>query len=122
MEHTMSNRRPRRRHHQWQLLIDKYNSQTELSQEQFCRAEDLSVGTFRKWFYKLASESRRAQPSNQRQCAPDVSGFEAVTIRPSEQTSSDCCLELPGNVRLHTQTLPSVEYLQNLVKVFGYGH
>lgn len=122
----MPNRQPRRSHDQWQSLIEKFTSQSNHSQQQFCEAEKLSLATFRKWLYKIAAENRSTENSNQLSTKPvskpTVGGFESIAIRPSAHLTSGCCLELPGNLRLHTQSLPSVEYLQNLVKVFGYGH
>jgi len=122
----MPGRQPRRSHEQWQSLIEKFTSQTELSQQQFCETELLCLATFRKWLYIFSGKNRYAEQSNQplvqQTSEPPISGFEAVAIRPSEHLTSGCCLELPGNVRLHTQSLPSVEYLENLVKAFGYGH
>lgn len=123
----MPNRQPRRSHEQWQCLIDQFNNRTDLTHQQFCQAEGISVGTFRKHLY--ASTTRPARPAkvNRSSTGPvttqsSTGHFGPVKIRASEHLSGVSCLELPGNIRLHTQSLPSAEYLHNLVKVLGFGH
>lgn len=121
----MTARKPQRSRKQWQFYIHKYN-QGSLTLEQFCEAEDLTVATFRKWRYKLASghqaKSRPEARSHVSQPESAAAGFGPVTISPSNIPSGGCCLELPGNVRLHTPGIPPVEYLHQLVRVFGHGH
>jgi len=120
----MQHRHPRKSHQQWKSLIDKFHNQSELTRQQFCDTEQLSLRTFQKWLYKFAAQERNAAaPAGQstRKAAQNTPpAFGPVMIRPSSQLALGCCMELPGNVLLHTQSLPSVEYLQNLVKVFGY--
>lgn len=124
----MPTRHPRRSHQQWQIYLEKFRNQNTLTQQQFCEAEGLSLGTFRKHLYR--SSSNTAHPGG-RSCAQlkpvrgttaDTGHFAAVTIRDTGRLPSGSCLELPGNIRLHTQSMPSAEYLHNLVKAFGHGH
>jgi hypothetical protein len=121
----MTVRKPQRSRKQWQGYNHKFN-QGSLTLEQFCEAEDLTVATFRKWRYKLAShdpaKSRPEEHAQVSQPKSTAAGFGPITISQSTIPSGGCCLELPGNVRLHTQSIPSVEYLHQLVRVFGYGH
>lgn len=122
----MPKHQPRKSHYEWQLLIKEFRKQTELTQQQFCESQQISLGTFRKWLYKPTELNTGATGADQRTAKQitkhPASGFEAVSLHHSNLSVSGCCLELPGNVRLHTQSLPSIEYLQNLVKVLGYGH
>ena len=120
----MRNRQPRKSREQWKSLIEKFHNQSELTQQQFCDAEQLALGTFKKWLYKFAAQDRSALVPAQ-QSTPATPGsatpaFGPVTISSPTVFPSGCCMELPGNVLLHTQSLPSVEYLVNLVKVFGH--
>lgn len=123
----MPTRQPRRTHQQWQIYLEKFRSQNKLTQQQFCEAEGLSLGTFRKHLYRSSSNTAAAggrccaQPKSTRATA-DTGHFAAVTIRDTGSLPSGNCLELPGNIRLHTQSMPSAEYLHNLVKAFGHGH
>ena len=121
----MSARQPRRSHQQWRSYIDKFRNQRKLSQQQFCQAEGLSLGTFRKHLYRAPAAvhvGHKAAPPKPTRSAADTGHFGPVTIRDTGVLTTGACLELPGNIRLHTQSLPSVEYLNNLVKVFGHGH
>lgn len=120
----MTTRHPRRSHQQWQRYIDKYRNQSDLTQQQFCQREDLSLGTFRKHLYRSPTNAtcRPSSQSKPTQSTANTGHFRAVTIRDSEQLHAGSCLELPGNIRLHMQSLPSAEYLHNLLKVFGHGH
>lgn len=124
----MPNRHPRKSQQQWQCLIDKFRSQTDLTQQQFCQSESLSLGTFRKWLYSSPTSSTR--PGKQSSSGgeplvksqPGAGNFGPVTIRSAERSITESCLELPGNIRLHTQSMPSAEYLHNLVRIFSHGH
>ena len=123
----MPARHPRRSHEQWQTYIEKFRRQRTLTQQQFCADEDLSLGTFRKHLYRSSSNKARAGARNSQQPklvrdSADTSRFAPVTIRNTEHLPSGSCLELPGNIRLHTQSMPSAEYLHQLVKVFGHEH
>lgn len=123
----MPTRHSRRTHQQWQAYLEKFRSQNTLTQQQFCEAEGLSLGTFRKHLYRCSSTAARKGGRNCAQLKParataDTGHFAAVTIRDTGCLPSGSCLELPGNIRLHTQSMPSAEYLHNLVKVFGHGH
>jgi len=40
---------------EWRRLVAEYDGSTE-TQEAFCEARDVSLGTFRYWKYKLAKE------------------------------------------------------------------
>ena len=123
----MPTRQPRRSHEQWQSFIEKFKNQADLTQQQFCQAEGLSLGTFRKHLYRSPSGATRARKQN-----PSLSksvhsrsgpgSFGPVTIRDTEHLPEGSCLELPGNIRLHTQSMPSAEFLHNLVKVLGHEH
>ena len=123
----MPTRHPRRTHQQWQTYLSKFRNQNTLTQQEFCEAEGLSLVTFRKHLYRCSSNTAPpggrscAQPKSTRVTA-DTGHFAAVTIRDTEHLPSGSCLELPGNIRLHTQSMPSAEYLHNLVKAFGHGH
>lgn len=121
----MQPRQPRRSHQQWHTLIEKFKH-SGLTQQQFCEAEHLTLATFRKWFYKHTASNQgtdEMSPSFKRQePKPASTGFGPVTISPSPHLPGGACLELPGNVRLHTQSIPPVEYLKTLVELFGNGH
>lgn len=120
----MQPRQPRRNRQQWKSLIEKFHNQNELSRQRFCDAEQLSLGTFQKWLYRFATQEPPTTAPQQQQSIhktdeAEAAAFGPVMISPSGELPSACCMELPGNVMLHTQSLPSVEYLQNLVKAFG---
>lgn len=121
----MQIRQPRRNRQQWHTLIDQFK-QSGLTQHQFCESEHLSLATFRKWLYRDSAIKRGTQeaiPSNKRrkhQCAS--TGFNEVTISAAAQIPTGACLELPGNVRLHTSGIPPVEYLKTLVEALGHEH
>ena len=121
----MQARQPRRSHQQWHTLIERFK-QSELTQQQFCEAENLTLVTFRKWLYKHAACKQSTDEigrSFKRQASkPASTGFGPVTISPSPHLTAGACLELPGNVRLHTQNIPPVEYLKTLVEVLGHEH
>ena len=123
----MPTRHPRRTHQQWQTCLEKFRNKNTLTQQQFCEAEGLSLGTFRKHLYRCSSNIAHtggrncAQPKSARGTG-DTGHFAPVTIRDTECLPSGSCLELPGNIRLHTQSMPSAEYLHNLVRAFGHGH
>jgi len=123
----MRNRHPRKSQQQWQCLIEKFRSQSDLTQQQFCQSEDLSLGTFRKWLYSSPTSSTRPERQSSSggepvKSQPGSGNFGPVTIHSDEHSITGSCLELPGNIRLHTQSMPSAEYLHNLVRIFSHGH
>ena len=121
----MPTHHPRRSHEQWQPYIEKFRAQRDLTQQQFCEKEGLSLGTFRKHLYRVPTKHTSGHKSRSPKavCSTAHTGhFGAVTIRDTERLPAGSCLELPGNVRLHCQSMPSAEYLHHLVKVFGHGH
>ena len=121
----MQARQPRRSHQQWHALIESIN-QSEVTQQQFCEAEHLTLTTFRKWLYKHAASKQSTDEIDRSikrdGSKPGSTGFGPVTISPSPHLTAGACLELPGNVRLHTQSIPPVEYLKTLVEVLGHEH
>ena len=119
----MQTRQPRRNRQQWKSLIEKFHNQNELSRQRFCDVEQLSLGTSQKWLYVFAAQEPNVaapqQQTTRKTCEAATPAFGPVMISASSELPSACCMELPGNVMLHTKSLPSVEYLQNLVKAFG---
>lgn len=120
----MSSHHPRRSHQQWQPYIDKFKNQSELTQQQFCQKEGLTLGTFRKHLYRSQSRTIAGTRQNppQPKPAPSTGNFGSVAIEDTPRSPIGNCLELPGNIRLHTQSMPTAEYLHSLVKVLRHGH
>ncbi len=120
----MHPRQPRKSRQQWRSLIEKFQ-QCDLTHQQFCEIEKISVGTFRKWRYRLKSQEQSSDSGHQQSVshkrASDAPGFSQVAISQTAHLPAGVCLELPGNVRVHTQSIPSVEYLKTLVEVLGNG-
>lgn len=112
----MNTRKPRRSAAQWRDLVTQYH-QGGMSESKYCQTHDLTLVSFRKWRYKFkAADSNAEQPITD----TNNSGFGPIHITPSRLQTS-MCLELPGGVLLHTNTIPPIDYLAQLTKVFGHG-
>ncbi len=88
----------------WQSMVSKFDK-SELSQEAFCDAHGLTLGTFRSWLYRLHRERREAS------AAPKF-----VEVVASKSSSSQSCVVVIGKVELRFDHVPDVAYLGALLR------
>lgn len=83
----------RRSRAEWQQLVERQRV-SELPEREFCRREDLNVGTFRWWRSKL----RSALVPNPGSRITGPPSFVAVTVRDATPTTTE-----PGAVEILVQ-------------------
>jgi hypothetical protein len=87
----------------WQRAIAKFE-RSALTQEAFCEANGLNVGTFRSWLYRLRREQTASEPSF----------VEVVSSAPP--ASTDACVVRAGEVELRFAERPDATYLGALLR------
>ena len=97
-------RRPHTSPQQRESFIRQFE-QSNLTQEEFARRNNLNTGTFRKWLYDFRKESNFRFVEVQTQ-VQTVSTIEA---------SSMTLLHLPGGMFLEFDSLPPADYICKIV-------
>jgi len=87
----------------WQRAVERFERQ-RLTQEAFCAAQDLNVGTFRSWLYRLRRESGAAVPA-----------FVEVVSSAKSSASESCVLRI-GSAELRFAERPDAVYLGALLR------
>jgi hypothetical protein len=82
---------------------------SKLSQEEFCEAHGLTLGTFRSWLYRVRRERREHMSA-----APKF-----VEVVPSNSSSSHACAVVVGHAELRIAQLPDAAFLGVLVRAAG---
>lgn len=88
----------------WLSMVSKF-AKSELSQEAFCEAHGLTVGTFRSWLYRLRREGESSTPK-----------FVEVI---ASKSASQACVVLIGKTELRFESLPDAAYLGALLRAAG---
>lgn len=87
----------------WQSAVSKFDK-SELSQEAFCEAHGLTLGTFRSWFYRLRREGESSTPT-----------FVEVSVA-DKSASSQACVVIIGKAELRFESVPDAAYLGALLR------
>ncbi|HEX7477322.1 MAG TPA: hypothetical protein VF331_05915 [Polyangiales bacterium] len=82
---------------------------SKLSQEAFCDAHGLTLGTFRSWLYRLRREGREGSSA-----APKF-----VEVVAHKSASSHACAVIVGHAELRFSHLPDAAFLGALLSVAG---
>jgi hypothetical protein len=90
----------------WQSAVNKFDK-SELSQEAFCEAHGLTLGTFRSWLYRLRREGERSTPK-----------FVEVSVA-DKSASSQACVVIIGKAELRFESVPDAVYLGALLRAAG---
>jgi hypothetical protein len=87
----------------WERAVRKFEA-SELTQEAFCEAQGLTVGTFRSWLYRLRRERGAGMPA-----------FVEV-VASKESFARQACVVRIGGAELRFESLPDVQYLGALLR------
>jgi hypothetical protein len=87
----------------WQSAVGKFDK-SELSQEAFCEAHGLTLGTFRSWLYRLRREGGNSTPK-----------FVEVSVA-RKSASSQACVVIIGKAELRFESVPDAVYLGAMLR------
>jgi hypothetical protein len=103
----------------WVEVISHYRS-SGLKQKQFCSREELSMGVFQSWLYRLKAEERQKSAFANPLFAPIVVEPEPNSPDLKAAYESALILELSGKMRIVVQSGFGSETLRRLLDVVGH--
>lgn len=101
----------------WREAITRFKA-SGLTQKQFCLQNELSLSTFKGWYYRLYHPRPKKEASG---FAPIVLKDDATPGDPSPQKpqESDLILELPNAIRVIVSPDFGTETLRRLLSIVG---